>query len=63
MWIICQEQTIQMNYHDLFSLKNQKKKKKFKMSSAAVVIGALRVKPSGVKTDTFPFEPWLYQGE
>ena len=34
------QQTIHMKSQDLFSLKN---KKKIKMSSAAVVIGALRV--------------------
>ena len=35
------KQTIHIKYQDLFSLKNLKKKK-FKMSSAAVVIGALK---------------------
>ena len=35
-------QTIHMKYQDLFCLKNLKKKY-FKMSSVAVVIGALRV--------------------
>ena len=37
------KQTIHMKFQDLFSLKNRKKKKKI-LSSAAVVIGALRVK-------------------
>ena len=36
------KQTIHMKYQDLFSSKN--KKKYFKMSSAAVVIGTFRVK-------------------
>ena len=41
------KQMIHMKCQDLFSLKNKKKKKiKKKLSSAAVVIGALRVKGS-----------------
>ena len=38
------KQTIHMKCQDLFSLKNKKKIKNKKLSSAAVVIGALRVK-------------------
>ena len=40
------KQTIHMKCQDLFSLKNKKKKKK--LSSVAVLIGALRVKISMV---------------
>ena len=45
MWIVCL-QTIHMKCQDLFSKKN-KKKKYLKVSSAAVVIGTLRVKILG----------------
>ena len=43
-----------MNNQDLFSLKNQKKKY-FKMSSAAIVIGPLRVKLNFMALEVEPF--------
>ena len=43
MWIVC-KQTIHMKCQDLFSKKNNKKKIYLKVSSAAAVIGTLRVK-------------------
>ena len=41
-------QMIHMKCQDLFSLKNKKKKNKKKLLSAAVAIGALRVKGGGI---------------